>query len=105
MAKFIVKLGRRIREVRRSKNFSQETLAEKANISSKYLGEVERGESNVSAALLNDIASALNIPIAELMDYGHVDDDRNLKVEIIDYVNRANAECLQKIYVFIKKIL
>jgi len=105
MANFTEKLGSRIREVRKAKSFSQEKLAEKANISTKYLGEVERGESSISAVLLNDISMALNVPISELMQHDHKDDDELLKKEVMKYINNADSETIQKIYFFIKNIL
>lgn len=105
MANFTEKLGSRIREVRKAKRFSQEKLAEKANISTKYLGEVERGESSISAVLLNDISVALNVSISELMQHDHKDDSELLKKEVTKYINSASPETIQKIYFFIKNIL
>jgi len=105
MANFTEKLGSRIREVRKAKGFSQEKLAEKANISTKYLGEVERGESSISAVLLNDISIALNVSISELMQHDHKDDSELLKKEVTKYINSANPDTIQKIYFFIKNIL
>lgn len=105
MANFTEKLGSRIREVRKAKGFSQEKLAEKANISTKYLGEVERGESSISAVLLNDISLALNVSISELMQHDHKDDSELLKKEVTKYINSANPDTIQKIYFFIKNIL
>jgi len=91
--------------VRKAKRFSQEKLAEKANISTKYLGEVERGESSISAVLLNDISIALNVSISELMQHDHKDDSELLKKEVSKYINSANPDTIQKIYFFIKNIL
>jgi transcriptional regulator with XRE-family HTH domain len=105
MANFTEKLGSRIREVRKAKGFSQEKLAEKANISTKYLGEVERGESSISAVLLNDISVALNVSISELMQHDHKDDSELLKKEVTKYINSAKPDTIQKIYFFIKNIL
>lgn len=40
-------LGKRIRSLRRSKDYSQEEFAELAEISGKYLGEIERGQAEL----------------------------------------------------------
>jgi transcriptional regulator with XRE-family HTH domain len=98
-------MASRISEVRKAKGFSQEKLAEKANISTKYLGEVERGESSISAVLLNDISVALNVSISELMQHDHKDDSELLKKEVTKYINSAKPDTIQKIYFFIKNIL
>jgi len=47
---------------------SQEQLAEKADLSYKYVGEVERGCVNVSLDSLVRIAKALRIPLRELVE-------------------------------------
>ena len=39
-----IALGKRIREARTQAKFTQEILAEKADIAVTYLGEIERGE-------------------------------------------------------------
>ena len=47
---------------------SQEKLAEKAELSYKYLGEVERGCVNVSLDSLMRIARALGVRLGDLID-------------------------------------
>ena len=48
MSKDILKtIGQRVRFLRKSKNFSQEELAEKIEMSRNALGSIERGETNV----------------------------------------------------------
>jgi XRE family transcriptional regulator, regulator of sulfur utilization len=46
---------------------SQEKLAEKADLSYKYVGEVERGQENVSLDALFRIATALKVSLADLI--------------------------------------
>jgi transcriptional regulator with XRE-family HTH domain len=47
---------------------SQEKLAEKADLSYKYLGEVERGVVNISLDSLARIAKALKVKVQDLLD-------------------------------------
>ena len=44
---FSVALGRRVKELRKKASLSQDQAAERAGISGKYLGQVERGEVKV----------------------------------------------------------
>ena len=53
--------GNTIREARRSRGFSQEKLAEKAELHPTYIGEVERGVKNISVDALVRIAGALKV--------------------------------------------
>ena len=58
-------VGQHIREYRKQAGLSQEKLAEKASLSYKYLGEVERGYVNVSLDSLMRIAKALKLKVAD----------------------------------------
>ena len=60
-------VGRNIRNYRKRACLSQEKLAEKADLSYKYVGEVERGQENISLDALMRIAKALKVPLANLI--------------------------------------
>jgi len=65
------KLGKKIRELRKSKGFTLEQLAKKANNMSKsYLWELENRESqsNPSAEKLNSIGEALGVATAYFLE-------------------------------------
>ncbi|MCK4821830.1 helix-turn-helix transcriptional regulator [bacterium] len=62
----LVALGQHIRQIREAKGFSQEDFAAKADLDRAYYGGVERGERNVAAMNLIQIASALGVEIGEL---------------------------------------
>ena len=61
-------VGQTIRDHRKQAGLSQEALAEKASLSYKYLGEVERGCVNVSLDSLMRIAKALKLKLTDLVD-------------------------------------
>jgi transcriptional regulator with XRE-family HTH domain len=48
-----------LQQQRQHHGYTQSELAERANLSLKYLGEVERGEANVTVDALERIAAAL----------------------------------------------
>ena len=60
-------LGENIRTHRRNAGWSQEKLAEKANLHRNYIGDIERGEENVSVDTLMRIASALKLRLCDLV--------------------------------------
>ncbi len=55
------KLGKNIRDIRKSKGFSQEKLAELINKTRNYIGMVERAEINVPVSVIFELAEALNV--------------------------------------------
>jgi transcriptional regulator with XRE-family HTH domain len=60
-------LGENIRARRRQIGMSQEKLAEDADLHPVYVGNVERGEENISIDSLARIAHALNVSISDLV--------------------------------------
>lgn len=58
--------GVRVRELRRQHDFSQEALAERADLHRNYIGGIERGERNVSLVNIAKLAEAFGLSLAEL---------------------------------------
>lgn len=59
-------LGKKIRQLRNSKGWSQEFLAEEAGMHRTYLWGIEQGVRNPSIRHLVQIADALGVSIASL---------------------------------------
>lgn len=59
-------LGETIRTQRIKAGLSQEELAEKADLSRNYIGNVERAEDNITLQTLARIAKALNLTIHDI---------------------------------------
>jgi transcriptional regulator with XRE-family HTH domain len=55
-----LKIGERIKFLRKNKNISQETLANMADIERGYMTGVETGKRNVSVKVLSKIITALD---------------------------------------------
>jgi transcriptional regulator with XRE-family HTH domain len=60
------KFGKRIRELRQTRGFSQEDFADKCGFHRNYIGGIERGERNITFEGAASIAKALKISLAEL---------------------------------------
>lgn len=60
------RFGNRVRELRKSQGYSQESFAAECGLDRTYLGGIERGERNVALRNVAVIAKALKIPISEL---------------------------------------
>ena len=61
------KVGRRIRELRQKKGWSQEKLAEEAGLHRTYIGQVERGEKSIGVENLFRVARAVGSKAADLV--------------------------------------
>jgi len=63
----LVRFGARVRELRLSKGYSQESFAAKCNLDRTYVGGIERGERNLALRNIESIAKALDVTLSELM--------------------------------------
>ena len=64
---YLKKVGLNIRQARKDKGMSQESLALAADLDRSYVGGVERGERNISIVNLKKIADALKVPASQLL--------------------------------------
>lgn len=62
------KFGEQVKKIRLEKGFSQEKLANEANLDRTYIPSIEKGERNVSIAVIEKIAKALKVKIPALFD-------------------------------------
>ncbi|MBI2791354.1 MAG: helix-turn-helix transcriptional regulator [Gammaproteobacteria bacterium] len=63
----LVKIGKKIRDARKAKGYSQEAFAAEAQLGRTYMGRVERGEQNISIQNLIQIALTLKVEVGELI--------------------------------------
>ncbi|MGX8220578.1 helix-turn-helix domain-containing protein [Psychrobacter celer] len=63
----MIAFGKRVREMRKSKGISQERLAEMAGIDRSYMGNIERGEKNVTLKKAYEVCDALEVDIKDLI--------------------------------------
>ena len=76
-------LGRRIKELRESKDLTQEQLAEKIGIGQRNLSKIECGNNFVTSETLSKIISALQVEAKDLFDFNHKNDKEILKRELL----------------------
>lgn len=63
-----LRVGLRIRELRKALELSQEALAYKAEVDRTYVTDVENGRRNVSIEILERLIKALNISFADFFN-------------------------------------
>lgn len=60
-------MARNLRRVRHDKKLTQEELADRAGLSMRYVGAIERADVSASVTVLGQIADALEIDPGELL--------------------------------------
>ncbi len=64
-----IMFGKRILQIRKEMNLSQEAFGEVIGFHRTYIGQIERAEKNVSIRTVEQICKSLNITIQELFDF------------------------------------
>ena len=67
MTQLLLKIGKRVRNLRTDRGWSQEELADRSGVNRSYMSKVELGKSDVSLSVLHKIARTLGISLAELL--------------------------------------
>lgn len=65
----LIKFGQRVRMLRKSKNLSQEQLAELTGFHRNYIGMIERGERNPALVNIEVFANAFEISLIDLFSF------------------------------------
>jgi transcriptional regulator with XRE-family HTH domain len=97
-----ISLGRRIFTLRTAKKLSQDKLAEKAGISVKHLGKIERGAANASIKCLTDIAKALDMSVRDILEVEHEQSQEDLLAELMVAIPKLSFKDMRILYRLVK---
>ncbi len=97
-------LGKRIKELRKQQNISQEQLAESVGIEPNNISRIENGKNYPTAENLAKIANCLNIDIYKLFVFNHHKPIELIKQELYCAIeDESFARQLYKYYQLIKE--
>lgn len=65
----LLAFGKRVRDEREKRGYSQESFAEVVGVHRTYIGMIERGEKNITLINILKIANALNMKVKDLFDF------------------------------------
>ncbi len=97
-------IGKRIQELRKKQRLSQDQVAEKADISSNYLSRIECGKENPTLDMLIKLADALAVEIWEMFDFGHVENQKELKEAILRFSKTSDEPTLRLAFKVIRAV-
>jgi XRE family transcriptional regulator, regulator of sulfur utilization len=68
MSPLVREFGAAVRRLRETRGWSQEQLAEYAELNRSYVGEIERGSAIASIVTVDKLARAFQVPIERLLN-------------------------------------
>lgn len=99
-------LGKRMKTVRQRRGLTQEGLAEKVGLSSKYISGIERGVENPTMDNLIRLAKVLEVEPYELFLFGESEDsEKALRKGLEKMLREADREKLQLYFDVMRKVL
>lgn len=98
-------IGRRIKEIRLSKNITQQQLAEMIDIDQRSMSAIECGTNFPTKNLLK-IANSLGVELKELFDYEHLEIDDSQKInQISKLLHNLSSNDLNIVYRLVKNLV
>ena len=91
---FLAELGAQVRKVRERRGMARKVLARNAQVSERYLAQLELGEGNISIILLRRIATALGASVLDLLDTRERSVEEALLLRLLDRLPRQQVEAI-----------
>lgn len=100
-----IRLGQRIREERLKLGLTQARLAEDADISEAYMGQIERGERNLALDTLIRLSNRLGASVDYLLKDSVDDSNDNILNQFRQLIENKSMEHKQLVIDVVKTIL
>ncbi len=88
-------LGQKVKEIRKNKKMTRETLAEKIDVSSRFLADVECGKVGISLTTLKKLCKTLGISSDSLL--GLRFENQDMYNEIEEKIHQISPEHLENL--------
>ena len=81
-----IKIGKNLREIRKSNGFTQERLAENIEVSTRYISDIEQDRSKPSYEVLIRICNLFQVTLDQIFsEYLKVKENKSLEYSIAGY--------------------
>lgn len=91
--------GRRLKALRKARKLSQAQLAEKIDIGTKFLGDLETARRSPSFETIVSIAKELDVPVYDLFYFEKSEDEpKVVRRRLETILNRCSPQHIKQIY-------
>ncbi len=91
-------IGQRIKQARLAKNYTQDELSEKLDVSIAFLSRVERGSSHINLRRLHQLCNLLDVSEGYILNGASSDSENYLTQEFNDLIKSCTADKQRLIY-------
>ncbi len=98
------KLGLKIRTLRKMAGLTQEQLAEAAEVSTNFIGYVERGQRALSIKTLDRIAQALDVSPKDMFEFTEGNADELFYEELLTELRKCTEDDLRVLGILAERL-
>ena len=101
-----IKIGKTIKQIRKSNGYTQEKLAEKIEVSVRYISDIEQDRAKPSYEILIRICNLFNIGINQIFSkYLKEEENKSLEYKLAGYekLNDKDKETIDNLIMFFNK--
>lgn len=98
-------LGKRIQEIRKSRNLTQEKLAEMVGLEPNSISVIESGRNFPTLLNLTKISRAMKVELSDLFIYDYLDSRKNLMQIIDNKISSMDDRQLRHLFRYINNVI
>lgn len=99
-----IKLGKRIKELRKKKGLTQEQLAETIDMEQNSISVIESGRNFPTLGTLEKIAKVLNVELSDFFNYEYLEDIDTIRETTTDKIQNMDEFQLRQLFKFVKSL-
>lgn len=92
------RFGKQLKQLRIQRDLTQQQLAERADVSISFLGNIERGAKSPTIDTMQKLSNALNVPLVALVGFASETESTTYKRAQICEILRECADRIEQLY-------
>ena len=101
-----IKIGKNIQAIRKSNGYTQERLAEKIEVSFRYVSDIEQDRANPSYEVLIRICNLFKVSMDQIFsEYLNVKENKNVEYSLagFDKLSKKDKETIENLIIYFNK--
>ena len=101
-----IKIGKNIQAIRKSNGYTQERLAEKIEVSVRYVSDIEQDRANPSYEVLIRICNLFKVSMDQIFsEYLNVKENKSLEYSLagFDKLSKKDKETIENLIIYFNK--
>ena len=98
-------LGKRIKELRKQKGYTQDYLAEKLKIEPRQLSKLETGKHHPSFETIIALLETFDITFEELISFEHLNSANDIRKTLLKDIENIDDSKIQNVYKILRVLI